>query len=492
MINLKQRNIDIINTILLVSLFLNNYLNLLFFFGIENDLRRIFVIFSSLFYSIFCLAIFINFSRLDVVFLRRVKKFVLIFLLLMVIYVPFLSFNLNDYISFFIYSLPILTFFLLNLYNSQFNIDSINYIPIILFIVPVTFFYFFRFFLSSNDISILDIGNVSYLVIGYFYLLLFVTIYTLINIETCEFRYKNRNIYSFIFLIVLCFNIINSGAKGPLISMFIFIFYDFFYNLFLMRKFKPSLVIIFSASLLLSFSFSISNSGLYRFKSFIGETSSLLNNSFQIDSSIPEVIEGDDTESQKDDANSDVIDDELATEVSNSIFKSISNLVSLNEDEKRIVLVLVESGGFYETIKNIELNEPELRDAITEIRRSSTSARKILYYTSIKEISMHPISGMGLFGFQMKYGTYPHNLLLEILSDFGLVLGLPILIIIAMFFVYFALARNLSNFEMLIRNLISATMPFLMVSGTFYFNQIFFMFILLILYKAPKLIYFLE
>ena len=176
-------------------------------------------------------------------------------------------------------------------------------------------------------------------------------------------------------------------------------------------------------------------------------------------------------------------------EVNNSFLRSIHYLVSLNENEEKLVQILVESGDFLNTIENVELNVPELRDTVVKIRKSSISARKILFYTSIKEISMNPIGGMGLFGFQMKYGTYPHNLLLEILTDFGLVLGLPTLLIITIFFIYIALVRKLSSFETLIRNLIIVTMPFLMVSGTFYYNQIFFLFIFYVLYKVPKLFY---
>ena len=477
---LTQSSANNINTFLLVSLFLNNYLNLFFIFGFESDIRRLIVIFSSLIYSIFCLAIFINISILDVVFIKKAKKYVFLFLLLMAIYALFLSNSLNNYLSFFIYLFPILTFFLLNLYNYKFNLSSINYTSIILLIGPATFFYFLRFFLSKSDKSILDIGNVSYLVIGYFYLLLFVTVYTLINVEHSENRNLKTNIYSSIFLIVFCFNIINSGAKGPFISLIIFIVYDFSYNLFLMRKLKPSILIIFCTSLFLTFSFSIDNSGFNRFKSFIGETAYLLSDSSQIDTVIPEVIVDNDLGSQVEDA---------PLEVNNSFLRSIHYLVSLNENEEKLVQILIKSGDFLNTIEDVELNEPELRDTIAEIRKSSISARKILFYTSIKEISMSPVGGMGLFGFQMKYGTYPHNFILEILTDFGLVLGLPILLIIMIFFIYFALVRKLSSLEMLIRNLIVVTMPFLMVSGTFYYNQIFFLFIFYVLYKVPKLFY---
>lgn len=477
---LTQSNVDNINTFLLASLFLNNYLNLFFIFGFESDLRRILVIFFSFIYSIFCLAVFINISKLDVVFIKKTKKYVFLLLLLMAIYALFLSNSLNSYFSFFIYLIPILIFFLLNLYDSKFRLSSINYTTIIVLIGPATLFYFLRFFLSKSENSILDIGNVSYLVIGYFYLLLFVTVYTLINVEHSEKRNLKTNVYSFIFLIAFCFNIINSGAKGPLISLFIFIVYDFSYNLFLMRKLKPNILIIFFTSLFLTFCFSINNSGLNRFKSFIGETAYLLSDSSQIDTVIPEVIVDNDLGSQVEDA---------PLEVNNSFLRSIHYLVSLNENEEKLVQILVESGDFLNTIENVELNVSELRDTVVEIRKSSISARKILFYTSIKEISMNPIGGMGLFGFQMKYGTYPHNLLLEILTDFGLVLGLPTLLIITIFFIYIALVRKLSSFETLIRNLIIVTMPFLMVSGTFYYNQIFFLFIFYVLYKVPKLFY---
>ncbi len=81
------------------------------------------------------------------------------------------------------------------------------------------------------------------------------------------------------------------------------------------------------------------------------------------------------------------------------------------------------------------VTQPEENISQEEIIYSITNgsmARIYLYKLAIKEANNNPLIGMGPLGFQQKYGTYPHNLILESLSD----LGYPITIIFLFFILY--------------------------------------------------------
>lgn len=64
----------------------------------------------------------------------------------------------------------------------------------------------------------------------------------------------------------------------------------------------------------------------------------------------------------------------------------------------------------------------------------SSSGRSIYYETAISQFKEHPILGNGVATFSNKFGfyTYPHNLLLEILTQFGII-GLIAVLIIAVY-----------------------------------------------------------
>lgn len=57
-------------------------------------------------------------------------------------------------------------------------------------------------------------------------------------------------------------------------------------------------------------------------------------------------------------------------------------------------------------------------------------SRGTLYKLAWKEFLKEPLTGMGLGGYQIKYGGTPHNAILELLCEGGLLLGGPILLLI--------------------------------------------------------------
>lgn len=68
-------------------------------------------------------------------------------------------------------------------------------------------------------------------------------------------------------------------------------------------------------------------------------------------------------------------------------------------------------------------NAEQYQDVIFSVTNGSM-ARIYLWQLAIKELRQRPLFGMGPVGFQIKYKTYPHNILLECLSDFGLPIGI--------------------------------------------------------------------
>ena len=55
-------------------------------------------------------------------------------------------------------------------------------------------------------------------------------------------------------------------------------------------------------------------------------------------------------------------------------------------------------------------------------------SRGTLYKLAWKEFLKSPLTGMGLSGYAVKYSHYPHNVILELLCEGGLLLGAPILL----------------------------------------------------------------
>lgn len=102
---------------------------------------------------------------------------------------------------------------------------------------------------------------------------------------------------------------------------------------------------------------------------------------------------------------------------------------------------------------------------------TSLGARMILLHWAMDEIRSAPLTGHGPYAYTDKYGNYPHNLFLELATDFGVPLSLTVLLF------------GLYVFIRLIRRTLRAPLPYgpwlfytlsllpqMMVSGTLYGN----------------------
>ena len=95
------------------------------------------------------------------------------------------------------------------------------------------------------------------------------------------------------------------------------------------------------------------------------------------------------------------------------------------------------------------------------------SGRETLYETMVEKITETPLWGVGLYGDRPLFeGTYCHNFFLEVVADFGLVLG-PTLIVglsAAFFYVWYRLGKR--NRQVLIKYFCAGFVP-LMTSGSY-------------------------
>lgn len=57
-------------------------------------------------------------------------------------------------------------------------------------------------------------------------------------------------------------------------------------------------------------------------------------------------------------------------------------------------------------------------------------SRGTLYKLALKEFQKSPLTGMGPMGYTVKYGMYPHNILLELLCETGVAGFVPFMLLI--------------------------------------------------------------
>lgn len=114
-------------------------------------------------------------------------------------------------------------------------------------------------------------------------------------------------------------------------------------------------------------------------------------------------------------------------------------------------------------------------DAQTESTDISTlvlADRGVLFTLAINESIQNPFGGLGVLGYTYKYGKYPHNAVLEILADFGIVFGGMMLLIILFVFIklFLCTKHNRNIITILLFAITFATLA--MSSGTVYENVV--------------------
>ena len=109
-------------------------------------------------------------------------------------------------------------------------------------------------------------------------------------------------------------------------------------------------------------------------------------------------------------------------------------------------------------------------------RNSFLAGRKILWRSALQEIRSAPVFGQGPFFFWHEYGTYPHNLLMEIATDFGLIVTVAVVLVAIYMLIRFLRYALRSDVYALFLIYILSFMPQMMVSGSLYDAMTFFFF----------------
>lgn len=447
MISLIRRNK---NSFLIMSLFINPYLNLLLFsFGFRGEERREIVIFLSILFLI------LNIVYISLIFFikKSLRKVILInniaFILTLIPFILNSAFNFNLFVSHIVYVYPILVFVWSFCFVDNETDININIYWVLIPIIPVLFYYSFRGqFIGQIDFNLIDLDDISYMIIGNFMALILVIVDFSYNTIISP-KYSNWIKYSLTFLLV--FSLIVSGSKGAILSILTYSVFVLFSNRRSRDRKRFILIVQIVLAFIITFSLSSNNSGVQRVQNFLTETVD------KIDKNVTEIVND-------------------YTNVEPDEVENIEELTNSEKFSDEILIYLYKNGSFYKSIEILNKNS-KYKTEIIKIRNDSISARLYLYKLSILEIKNNLTIGIGLFGFYNKYGTYPHNFILEILVDFGLIIGIAYLLLIFVIMKKLYDKINIDRKSLLIFSLVISYFPIMLFSNSLYFN--YFLYLLL-------------
>ena len=280
-----------------------------------------------------------------------------------------------------------------------------------LIIFPAVIIYIFRVLFFSNEFSYIELyklGKIDYLYLGYSLLILFLSSSLLLFI-----RGGGVFNYRWVLIIGYCAGIIISQARGAALgelTLLVSIFFTGIYN----RKKVLFLLLISILAFVSYVTFLHSSPSRYK---MIDESLSITTTAEYIDFS------------EIDKINSFLFLSKyshIGVEID-----SINRICSINN--KEIAHHLSVDENFYN----------KLLEGDCEIKLS----RKSLLVISINEIAKNPMTGMGPLGFKLKYfGYHPHNIILELLVEFGVIIGGTIIsLLLYVFSNHLIRIRNLNS-----------------------------------------------
>lgn len=468
MISIIKKNM---NDFLIISLFINPYLNLMLLsIGYLGEQRRVIVILMSFAFLLFNLLYVISIF----LYIKSLRKIIVLnciaFLLTIVPFILNTSFNLNLFVGHIVYVFPILVF-VCSLYFVDSDNNFENKILFVLIpVIPILIYYSFRgFFIDQSELNLLNLDNISYMVIGNFMALLLVIV-NFTNVTIISSKYSEWIKYLLTFLLI--FGVIVSGSKGAILSI---ITYSVFV-LLLNRKNRDSKKFILVFQILLaffvSFTFLSDSLGSQRLQSFIVQ-------SFTKVANIISELVSDDTNLDPDII---VIPDPDIVEIPDP---DEIEVISGPEIRAEILNFLFNRGDFSRSLEILD-QETRYKSEVNMIRNDSFSARLYLYRLSIMEIQNNPLQGVGYFGFYNKYGTYPHNFVLEILVDNGLIIGVAYLLLILVSIKKLYDKIFVNHKSLLIFSLVVSYFPIMLFSNTVYLNNFLY---LLLFYTLNSVIF---
>lgn len=371
--------------------------------GIIWESEKLVSIITGLFY----IAIWLFFSFQYILTYKFVSKrinYMLIFLIISIVpyVIAFIRFSFDEYtfnitLQFFLFCVPCFCAAICLVAQNKVK-EFINAFWVYnLALIPFQIIYIIRFCLG-NEVDNLkrNFGLLNYMGIAYLVATLF--IFVSINLFVTK-RIKQR-IAAWIVLILDWLTIIYSGTRGAIICCLFFTICIGIYKLFINKdnyKFSPLKLLMILIC-------------IYCFSIFVWSPLSAATN-WRLDNFIHETN------------GTNVTIDEEAGEFKENVFEYI-----VSSDSKMADSI--------ENIKEEILNDEEIENKnkfIEILDNDILNSRIDIYRLALMEYSKSPIIGNGPLSFSEKYEGYPHNIALEILTDFGTV-GI-VLFLVAIFLI---------------------------------------------------------
>ncbi len=397
---MKQKINAIITLLMPICLMSSGFVNMiLFYFDLQafDDMRRLI--------SIIILSVFFGLSLIKLIFLCQDnlgerKKIIALCgiptLWILVFIVAMLQFGIQHTIvftlgTFGIYCIPAFIFAISIAIErtEETFIKCFKWYALI--IAPLMLYYIIRLFITPSFVEKLNnLGTLDYLVLGY--TLVPILIFCIIDL----FLYKGKNNYlNIVLIIILWVAIVFTGAKGPLVCMLVFLFFFTVYVLVQKQKDKTIFWLFTIMAFILLFLllvYSPPSAGLYRMNIFINDLKN----------------------------------------------KNIQS-AQMQEKDKELISNLAENASPTKDIQKVLTETPENPQAEGNQTPSLAMVnwdRMFQYKMAIKEGNNAPFTGLGPMGYTLKYGLYPHNIILELIADFGYLIAILFVLIVLILVIF--------------------------------------------------------
>lgn len=309
-----------------------------------------------------------------------------------------------------------------------------------LLIAPLMLFYIIRMIITPEFVyGLNNLGALPYLTIGY--TLMHILVFCMLDL----FLHKEENKWLKIVLVLILWTAcIFSGAKGPLVCMLVFLVLFAIYLLFHKQKDKDVFWLSTAMTFILVFSvviYSPPSSGLWRINLFIND---LINKNIQ-------------SASMEEKYKALIFDLAQTTSPTKSIKKVLNETTGKPQVEP-----IAESD---DTIQH-EPNDTEGKQPISLLEVNWD--RMFIFKMVITEGNNAPLTGLGPMGYTLKYGLYPHNIILELIADFGYLITAVFFIIILVLIIAIYKQGKHDKVVVVMLLFILSSIPKEMLSGTIY------------------------
>lgn len=307
-----------------------------------------------------------------------------------------------------------------------------------LILAPLLVYYCLRIIIAPQFVyGLINIGVLSYLEVGYTLVPIFIMCFFGLLLPG---GIGNKRLINGL-IIILWVAVIFTGGKGPLICILLFLFLMLLL-LFQRRQIKPLFslfTVIICILLFFLFIYSPPSAGTYRTKVFIYN---VLNKTTQLSTATVE-------------------DEKLISQLSPSApeDKTVSPPGALGDK-----LVSKDNSP-------LDLGTTENKEILSKSEYGNGWERMFLWKLAIAEGNNAPLTGLGPLGYNIKYGGYPHNMILELIADFGyLFTTLFMSIIVVLTVSTFRKGKNDLDIACILVLLMSY-LPSFMLSDTIYYSK---------------------